>query len=262
MLRKALLVVALVATSITASDDLKKAIELSRSGDHEASEAILAKLTPKDRTPEYHFYRMINNFCLNKRAEAEKYASNLEHDFSGAKIPYRYRDMAIIIRGETSTWKKDKKDLGDIARDMNKISNRLANQKGGKETQKMQDDVLKRIDTLIKDLEDQKDKKDKDKDKDKDGGGGGSEKERRAGKDGKGGKGPMPAMDTINPIEQGTGQVDPKKVKEIAAVWGKLPEKERAKALVGLTKGMPPKDRAIIERYLKELQKRSLDKKP
>jgi hypothetical protein len=50
--------------------------------------------------------------------------------------------------------------------------------------------------------------------------------------------------------------VDTKKVKEIAEVWGKLPEKERAQAMRDLTRGMPAKDRAVIEAYLKELQKR------
>jgi len=37
--------------------------------------------------------------------------------------------------------------------------------------------------------------------------------------------------------------VDTKKVKEIAEVWGKLPEKERAQAMRDLTRGMPAKDR-------------------
>jgi len=51
--------------------------------------------------------------------------------------------------------------------------------------------------------------------------------------------------------------VDKRKVKEIADVWGKLPEKERAKALVELTRGMPAKDRAVIEAYFKELAKKT-----
>jgi len=53
------------------------------------------------------------------------------------------------------------------------------------------------------------------------------------------------------------GEVDTKKVKEIADVWGKLPEKERAKALVELTRDMPAKDRAVIEAYFKELAKKT-----
>jgi hypothetical protein len=51
--------------------------------------------------------------------------------------------------------------------------------------------------------------------------------------------------------------VDAKRVKEIAEVWGTLPEKERAKAIQELVRGMPAKDKAVIEEYFRQLQKRS-----
>jgi hypothetical protein len=38
-------------------------------------------------------------------------------------------------------------------------------------------------------------------------------------------------------------------------VWGKLPEKERAKAMQELTRGLPPKDRAIIVEYINRLNR-------
>jgi hypothetical protein len=38
-------------------------------------------------------------------------------------------------------------------------------------------------------------------------------------------------------------------------VWGKLPEKERAKAMADLTRGMPAKYRDAIEAYFKQLEK-------
>jgi hypothetical protein len=47
--------------------------------------------------------------------------------------------------------------------------------------------------------------------------------------------------------------VDIKKIKEIAQVWGTLPEKERAAAMVELTRGMPAKYRDAIEAYFKQL---------
>jgi hypothetical protein len=49
--------------------------------------------------------------------------------------------------------------------------------------------------------------------------------------------------------------VDPKKLKEMAEVWGKLPEKERAKAMTELTRDMPPRYREVIEKYFKEISK-------
>ena len=47
--------------------------------------------------------------------------------------------------------------------------------------------------------------------------------------------------------------MDRKRLKEIADVWGKLPDKERAKAMADLTRDMPPKYREVIENYFKNL---------
>lgn len=51
----------------------------------------------------------------------------------------------------------------------------------------------------------------------------------------------------------GPGKVDEKKLAEMAAVWGKLPEKDRAKAMMELTKDLPPRYREIIENYARQL---------
>jgi hypothetical protein len=55
----------------------------------------------------------------------------------------------------------------------------------------------------------------------------------------------------------GQGIVDLKKLKETADGWGKLPEKERAKAMLELTRNMDPRYREAIESYLKKLQAES-----
>jgi hypothetical protein len=49
------------------------------------------------------------------------------------------------------------------------------------------------------------------------------------------------------------GEIDSKRLKEIADVWGKLPEKERAKAMLELTRDLPPRYRETIETYLKKI---------
>jgi hypothetical protein len=66
-------------------------------------------------------------------------------------------------------------------------------------------------------------------------------------------------MQDSNPTtgQQGKGEVDVKKFKELAEGWGKLPEKERAKAMVELTQGMPQKYKDAIEAYFKELNRKS-----
>ena len=43
----------------------------------------------------------------------------------------------------------------------------------------------------------------------------------------------------------------------MAEVWGKLPEKDRAKAMAELTRDMPARYREIIEKYFKEITKDS-----
>ena len=52
---------------------------------------------------------------------------------------------------------------------------------------------------------------------------------------------------------RGPGNVDPKRLKEVAAAWGNLPPKERAKAMQELTRDMPPRYREVIENYLKKV---------
>ncbi len=51
----------------------------------------------------------------------------------------------------------------------------------------------------------------------------------------------------------GPGQVDQKKLKDYAKQWGKLPERERAKAMADLTRDMPPRYREVIENYFKKM---------
>jgi hypothetical protein len=47
--------------------------------------------------------------------------------------------------------------------------------------------------------------------------------------------------------------VDQKKLENLAKGWGKLPEKDRAKAMQELTRDMPPKHREVILEYFRKL---------
>jgi hypothetical protein len=51
----------------------------------------------------------------------------------------------------------------------------------------------------------------------------------------------------------GPGKVDEAHLKQLADLWGKLPEKERAKAMMELTRDMPPRYREVIETYFKKI---------
>ena len=51
----------------------------------------------------------------------------------------------------------------------------------------------------------------------------------------------------------GPGVVNQKRLQNYAQQWGKLPEKERAKAMAELTRDMPPRYREVIENYFKKV---------
>lgn len=53
--------------------------------------------------------------------------------------------------------------------------------------------------------------------------------------------------------DAGPGNVDHKKLKGLAQQWGKLPDKERAKAVQDLIRDMPERRRDVIEAYFKKL---------
>ena len=50
-------------------------------------------------------------------------------------------------------------------------------------------------------------------------------------------------------------RLDMRQLKQLADLWGKLPEKERAKAMMELTRDMPPRYREVIENYFKNIAK-------
>ena len=56
----------------------------------------------------------------------------------------------------------------------------------------------------------------------------------------------------------GPGQVDSKKLRQYAEVWGKLPAAERAKAVNEMSRDLPPKYRQMVEDYFKSLNRMSV----
>jgi len=54
-------------------------------------------------------------------------------------------------------------------------------------------------------------------------------------------------------ILAGQGLIGNRKLTKLAESWGKLPEKERAKAMRELTRDLPPAHRELIERYFKQI---------
>jgi hypothetical protein len=138
-------------------------------------------------------------------------------------------------------WKeKDSGELDDIGRRMRNIGNRLASSKAGRETRELQKKVLDDLDKLIKKAEDEKNKKNTNEPD-------GQEKRKS---DGDGDGQSQPKADSDIASDAGKGEIDSKKIREIAQVWGKLPEKEQVKATIELTRNLPAKYRDVVRDYI------------
>jgi hypothetical protein len=188
----------------------------------------------------YLFIRAVAEHALLLKKDAEATILRLLDDVVDA--PERHKAVAALMHFDMQNWKD--KDLGWIARKMNNIERRLDLSRGGPTTQRMQKEVVMRLDELIKQLEQQGD---------------GSSNNGNC-PDGGSCDRPSKNIQSTRPkqdsdISDGTGPglVNAKKLKETAQNWGKLPERERVKAMVELTKDLPPRHREVIENYFKKL---------
>jgi hypothetical protein len=185
----------------------------------------------------YLFDRAVAEHALLLRDDANRSVLRLLDDVVDA--PERYKMVAALMHFDMQGWRD--KDLGHVARLMDNIERRLDLYRGGPKTQEIQKKVVLRLDEMIKQLEDEQNQKDS---------------------QGKSGKG-KPTGKTVRPSSPaqddyiggigGPGHVDPKKFRELSENWGKLPEKERAKALLDLVRDMPARHRELVENYFKNL---------
>jgi hypothetical protein len=191
----------------------------------------------------YLFYRAVSEHALQKKEDANRTITRLLDD--AVDPPERYKLVATLMHLDMQSWKD--KDLGWIARKMDNIERRLELARGGPQTQKMQKEVVARLDELIKQVENQA------KGSSQANGGacpnGGNQQRGNM----PGGIPNSPQKDSYGGKNAGEGNVDPKKLDAIAKQWGKLPDKERAKAMQELIRDMPPDYRELIENYFRKL---------
>jgi hypothetical protein len=218
---------------------------------YEESLDILRQVKPEQviDPATYFFHKAVSEHSLMLQSEATDSIARLLDDVTDS--PERYKMVAILMAFDMVTWQD--KDLGWIARKMDNIQRRLELNRGGKATQKIQKEVLVRLDEMIKEKENQQ----KQNSSQSNGGncpGGGSPSSGPA----SGNNPSSPATETALPSGENKGIADAKaKVKQMAEVWGNLPEKERAAAMLELTRTLDPKYKDAVELYLKELQRRS-----
>jgi hypothetical protein len=210
-------------------------------------EESLAALTPvkPEKTVDpasYYFYRAVAEHALMKKDDAMRSIAHLLDDVGGA--PDRYTMIGRILFVEMATWKRDEKDLANIRRLMDNSERRLSQARGGKTTQDIQKKIVFRLDELIKEKENQA----------KGGQSNGGNCPNGGNQIGAGTtRSSSPAPDDAILGGAGNGTVDEKKLATIAKAWGTMPEKERAKAIMEITKDLPARYKVIIEDYFKAL---------
>ena len=99
----------------------------------------------------YLFFRAVAEHGLTLKKEANDSIARLLDDVPSA--PERYKVVAALMHFDMVSWQD--KDLGAIARKMDNIQRRLDLARGGKRTQKLQKEVVARLDEIIKELENQ-----------------------------------------------------------------------------------------------------------
>jgi len=240
---------------------LAVARHLSNNRVHEEALAILGAMTP-DQTVDpaaYLFHRAVSEHALLKKDDARDTIDRLIHNASDS--PDRYRTVAILMQLDMETWRKD---LGNVARLMDNSERRLEVGRGGPQTQKIQKEVIARLDELIKELEN---KAKKAAGQCNGGGGecpngdscpdGGNEKSGSSG----GANPKRPMQDSVIALNGGSGRVDLANLKKLTETWGKLPQKEQAKVAAeveDLISGLSPVHRAAFERYWDEINSQGM----
>jgi hypothetical protein len=186
----------------------------------------------------YLFHRAVAEHALLKKDEASKSLGRLLDEVND--VPERYKTVGALMLLDMLTWKE--KDLNWVARKMDNSGRRLQLARGGPVTQKIQKDIVNRLDELIKELEN----------KQKGSASGGCPSGAPSGGGGGANAGsPMPDSNIAN--NTGSGTAIPKKFKKVAQKFIQMPEKERRRLIQEMTRGMSDKHAQAIQTYFKRI---------
>jgi hypothetical protein len=200
----------------------------------------------------YLFHRAVAEHALLYKEAAHRSLSRLLEDV--AEVPDRYKAVGSLMMLDMLTWRE--KDLDWIARKMDNSGRRLELARGGPITQKIQKDIVNRLDELIKELENKQKKGGQANSGGCPDGSGGAN-----GPSGGGANPSSPMQDSNIATNGGTGVADQKKFKSIVKRWGSMPEKERQSVVQELARGLSEKHRQAIYNYFKRLTSDMKNKK-
>ena len=155
-----------------------------------------------------------------------------------SELPVRFTQLAHLMAADIEPLKSD--SLDEIARLMNDVQRRLDLGRAGKKVRDEEDEIVKKLDKLIEDIENQMQQQQQ------------QQQQQQNGQQ-------NPAQ--IKPMDEsqiaggkGPGDVDQKKIGDRAG-WGNLPPAQRQEALQRLTEELPSHYREVIEGYFRQLAK-------
>lgn len=225
---------------------LKYAERCTQNRDYATSAKLLEFVSPSQDPAKYYFLKAVNSYAVNDRKKALVALEDFEF-VANSRTPTRYRHVAALMSEEIARWNTD--DLADIGRDMKHSADRLGAGRADNTTKKIQNDIIAKLDKMIKEEQDQRNNKNKKKQESEE-----EAKRQIPGNDN--------AADPSSPREEssiggvsGEGKVDPRDLRKIAEKWGTLPEAARAKVIADIQRELPPKYRQQIEAYQQTLNK-------
>ena len=148
-------------------------------------------------------------------------------------LPRRYLTLAQLMEADLAPLKPD--SLDEVARLMDNVQRRLNLGRAGKRVRTEEDQIVKKLDKMIEELEE-------------------AMKKKKGGqKPGQGQKqSSQPLPDSQAAGGSGPGEVEQKRIGNTEG-WGDLPPKEREEILQEITKDLPAHYRNVIEEYFRRL---------
>jgi hypothetical protein len=174
----------------------------------------------------FHFLQFMTLFPLGKQDEAKMAIEQLRRL---DPLPRRYLTLADSIQRRIE--QTDPESLEAIANDMRDVRRRLDLGEVGTKVRTMEDDVVRRLDVLIKKVE---------------------EKQETPSPTAQPSQPNAPADESRLAGAQGEGLIDAKRLGDKRA-WGNLPAKEREKTLQEIGRDLPGPYRSAVEEYFRKL---------
>jgi hypothetical protein len=146
------------------------------------------------------------------------------------QIPHRYVTVAQLMQADIEPLESD--SLDEISRLMDEVRRRLELKRAGTRVRQQEDEVIAKLDKLIKKVEEQ-------------------QQQQQAAAAGNL-QPSKPAQDSMPMGGKGPGNIDPKQIGSKSG-WGNLPPAERQEALQQIGKDLPAHYREVIEEYFRKL---------